>query len=576
MTEKLSRCLRLLAVGLLLSPLLFLFTPPYVRAEAAIAPEACSCPRVVDKNGNPLIIPPGKQPVLLVHGFGFPDSGLPLALPYGTPAQWNGTGGLADELENNKQYNSDYVVGRLDYSDLHDKWVTDAGPDGKSIAQVTAAAIKCMAKNTGKKVIAVGHSMGGLAIQAALGKDPNAAESVAGIVSIGTPWKGVPRERIDAMIKFAMNGLQLGGGALPSWLANHAEDYIKQIQNSSALKALELDSNGRPSEQIQSLPLIKSGIPVLPVAGVVTAIQSDQLKTQTIPLSGLSTGQQVNLTGTTVSVFDNQKAATIATDSESSAGADPFVGVDSALYPNAVGPIWASQPFQCAGNGFTCWANSQHVIGDYHSALPSDPAVAQKVLPVLAEWRPNADKAVIDKLAKDPDALGQCSSPPTPVLTPEPPVVSTPQSSDPPKIIIPPKNLGPVVIPPPILVPQTGTGFIPPYDGSKQKRCGGGQCYNAEKDCLDGQTHGTHGRCNGIPEKVQNGSGSNDSCPNGMIRISPETDTNSGCVLLSGKQEHPKKQGRENPQNEGHRNGQRQGYPQRQGHQQQDNRPGAS
>lgn len=146
-----------------------------------------------------------------------------------------------------------------------------------------------------------------------------------------------------------------------------------------------------------------------------------------------------------------------------------------------------------------------------------------------------------------------------------PPVASPPQNSDPPKIIVPPKNLGPVVIPPPVIVPQTGTGFTPPNDGSKQKRCGSGQCYDKEKDCLHG--HGIHGRCNGIPEKVKKGSGSNDSCPNGMIRISPETDITSGCVLPGGKQEHPKKQEHpynqrhDNPQKEGHGNGQRQDHP---------------
>jgi hypothetical protein len=79
-----------------------------------------------------------------------------------------------------------------------------------------------------------------------------------------------------------------------------------------------------------------------------------------------------------------------------------------------------------------------------------------------------------------------------------------------------------------------------------------------------------------------NGSGSTNSCPNGMIRVSPETDTSSGCVLPSGKQgnpqqqEHPNKQGHDNPQKEGHKNGHRQDYPQRQGHQQQHNQHDAS
>lgn len=83
-------------------------------------------------------------------------------------------------------------------------------------------------------------------------------------------------------------------------------------------------------------------------------------------------------------------------------------------------------------------------------------------------------------------------------------------------------------------------------------------------------------------KQPSNSNNSDNSCPNGMIRVSPETDTTSGCLLPNRKQrepqkqEHPYKQGHDNPQNEGHRNGQRQDHPQRQGHQQQDNRPGAS
>ncbi len=84
---------------------------------------------------------------------------------------------------------------------------------------------------------------------------------------------------------------------------------------------------------------------------------------------------------------------------------------------------------------------------------------------------------------------------------------------------------------------------------------------------------------NSYPDPHQQPSNSNNSdneCPNGMIRVSPETDTTSGCVLPRGKQEHPYMQEHDNLQKEGHKDGHRQDFPQRQGHQQQHNQYGAS
>ena len=148
----------------------------------------------------------------------------------------NRKGGLAKQLEQDG-----HVVGRLDYSDSHASWVTDRGRSGdaQSIAQMVAATIKCMACPFSEKVITVGHSMGGLAIQAALA-DPGAADHADGIVSVATPWRRVPKDKIDHLIAAA----QLARHCMPIQLRLPAQFYIDVVKDSSALRALGRDGEG--------------------------------------------------------------------------------------------------------------------------------------------------------------------------------------------------------------------------------------------------------------------------------------------------------------------------------------------
>ncbi len=114
---------------------------------------------------------------------------------------------------------------------------------------------------------------------------------------------------------------------------------------------------------------------------------------------------------------------------------------------------------------------------------------------------------------------------------------------------------------------------------SNQARGQDGKCSSQEKDCPHGQVRGAHGECSDIPNNGSQGSGSNDSCPNGMVRISPETDTSSGCAPGSNKQEipqkqeQPQKQGRGDPQKEEHKDGHKQDNPQKQENSQKQEHP---
>lgn len=70
-----------------------------------------------------------------------------------------------------------------------------------------------------------------------------------------------------------------------------------------------------------------------------------------------------------------------------------------------------------------------------------------------------------------------------------------------------------------------------------------GKCYDTQKECPHGQVRGAHGQCSDMPNNGNQGSDGNDSCPNGMVRIAPETDNTSGCAPAGNKQEgDPQKQ----------------------------------
>ncbi len=372
-SDHLIRLLIATAVAVLL-----LFAGPPVTAAAARPAVGCDCgPKVVDSKGDPLKVTPGKQPVLFVHGF--------LGDPIGT---WSGKDGLADKLENN----DDYVVGRFGYHEVHTNWVTDPGPNGaNSIEKNLTTAIKCMARESGKKVILVGHSMGGLAIKVAL-KEPGVEGNVAGLVSLATPWNGILSSALT----------DVPGGP------------------SSAVQAMKTGNSGELPPKLKELrkTTIPTGIPVLPVAGVVTSTQSEDIKNHTLPRTDLPTGQKVNLIGTKVEVFGQQRQAIAAADSKSSEGFDPWVGTKSALDPpanhvlkpltleckektsapaNSPGarmqttpqPDWEqhidSPPAQLNGNHM-CALGVSH-LGGYHSELPADPTFAEKVTPTIEDWR---------------------------------------------------------------------------------------------------------------------------------------------------------------------------------------------
>ena len=88
-----------------------------------------------------------------------------------------------------------------------------------------------------------------------------------------------------------------------------------------------------------------------------------------------------------------------------------------------------------------------------------------------------------------------------------------------------------------------------------------GQCKpEPTTQCDHNQVTYGHEGCK--PDSSKKGSGANGSCPNGMARVSPETDTSSGCAPAGSELQQPQKQ--EEPHQQQHK----QEHPYKQGHKQ--------
>lgn len=77
----------------------------------------------------------------------------------------------------------------FDYSGAATNWVTDP-----AIGPALATAITCLARASGRRVVVVAHSMGGLATRYAQGQRVDGvpvADSLARVVTVGTPTRGV-------------------------------------------------------------------------------------------------------------------------------------------------------------------------------------------------------------------------------------------------------------------------------------------------------------------------------------------------------------------------------------------------
>lgn len=313
-----------------------------------VAETGCRCENVLNALGDRAIIPAGKQPVLFVHGMAE------------GPDLWNGDGGLARSLDKDPGY----VAVRFDYARLSNIWVNDSGDGGKSAADLLADAINCVARQTGKKLIIVAHSMGGLATQAALGKNNSARDNIAGLISVGTPWRGMTWPA-DATVP---------GNSLP-------------------VRAMTAMNTG--TKELRELSSIPARIPVQPVAGTVTApaLESSPTGTASPPGStGSDSGQRVSLLVTDVNLVGIQRQALVPAglfhDLIAKKGFDPWVSVSSALDPPVESGVQLISPatLECKiEENPACWKGP--FDGGFHDLMASDPKFAEVAKPTIEHWR---------------------------------------------------------------------------------------------------------------------------------------------------------------------------------------------
>jgi pimeloyl-ACP methyl ester carboxylesterase len=150
----------------------------------------------------------GQVPVLLVHGM------------LGSPADWekkelDGSASIAARVRKV----DGVVVREFDYHQRALDWVSDPGIGAK-----LAEAVTCLSEATGRRVIVVAHSMGGLATQyaAALpdGHGGTIADHIGEVVAIGVPFNG---SKLLSALQTAITG---GEAATPDLAVSAAAEAI--------------------------------------------------------------------------------------------------------------------------------------------------------------------------------------------------------------------------------------------------------------------------------------------------------------------------------------------------------------
>jgi pimeloyl-ACP methyl ester carboxylesterase len=330
---------------------------------AASSPVCGPMQHVLDANGQSVPPVDAMQPVLLVHGFN------------GSPSStWNGDGGIAATLE---ARGSGFFVGRFDYSyedNLNQQWVTDPRISGTSTQPGQLAdVIDCMAQESraahgSGKVIVVVYSLGGLAAQQAISEKVSGREvasDVGGLVSIGTPWLGLDPKFDLATVLTSYYCAAISPSLIinPSATGDACSLLTSSGLNSPAKQAVLTGPGGSMSADMQNLPKIPAGFPVLAVAGDLswTAQRFNQLEVY----------QGSDWVVSTSSATSPPMAAV--------RGSGPLT---TALIPCSV-TAFPNLPTHVKA-GSSVW---EHLPLCFHVSLPADPAVTQRVFPVLQQWR---------------------------------------------------------------------------------------------------------------------------------------------------------------------------------------------
>lgn len=208
------------------------------------------------------------------------------------------------------------LVGQIDgataytfsYRDAALDWVAD-----QRIGPTLAATINCLATASGRKVVVVAHSMGGLATQLALREpidsqhqclgdstpDACTAANVLDVVTLGTPFQGSLMLSYGQAARVAADALAVLSGridlaiAMEEMLATCAKAAQASLQSGGALvcgRAGVLDSPaGRAllyhSREIAELPAWPTSVPLRAEAGDIYLPERDLISTPWLTVS---------------------------------------------------------------------------------------------------------------------------------------------------------------------------------------------------------------------------------------------------------------------------------------------------
>ncbi|MBM3672154.1 MAG: alpha/beta fold hydrolase [Actinobacteria bacterium] len=200
----------------------------------------------------------GRTPVLLVHGF------------FGEPGNFRrelltrADDGQPSMLESIAALDG-VTVYMFDYSATSDEWVTN-----QAIGPALAQSIVCLAESSGRKVMVVAHSMGGLATRLAQGEviDGRAvSDSLSRAVIIGTPSRGVllltyANDRLSA---FVIQTVINGAGEACSDKPKKSDRLLCELLDAANAPATAAMAPG--SGQLGALPAWGADVVVHPIAG---------------------------------------------------------------------------------------------------------------------------------------------------------------------------------------------------------------------------------------------------------------------------------------------------------------------
>lgn len=218
-------------------------------ASAQTMPDQCGHATRVGGAESPLPVP-----VLFVHGFS------------GSPRDFSHRRDAAPSMLQAVEALGGVAVYTFDYSGRASHWVTD-----QSIGPALARSIHCLALASGRKVVVIAHSMGGLATRLAQGQVVGGhavSESLARVVTIGTPTRGV------ILLSFTNNGaasrvVQAAVDAVGKACGKPAETNKPRARLCELLDAANapaVTAMAPGSRQLAALPAWGAGLIVHPIA----------------------------------------------------------------------------------------------------------------------------------------------------------------------------------------------------------------------------------------------------------------------------------------------------------------------